>query len=249
MDTEQPEKNLNLKKCNLLITNNLSSKIKFLLFLIIVSVLVSCSNNDITSKNFKLKQGDLLFQDLDCGPLCDAIEKVTKGYKNANFSHVGLVAKTNENGLCVIEAISKGVSLTPIDTFLNRSFDSNKKPKVVVGRLKPKYEKTINIAIEKAMKLKGKPYDDIFIINDSTYYCSELIYEIFSYNNEPIFKLNPMTYKNPETNKTFIVWQKYYNKLKVEIPEGKPGINPGSISRSNAINIVHVYGYPSGWGK
>lgn len=230
------------------IKNNLS-KINFLLFLIIVLILVSCSNNDITSKNFKLKQGDLLFQDLDCGPLCNAIEKVTQGYKNANFSHVGLVAKNNENGLCVIEAISKGVSLTPIDTFLNRSFDSNKRPKVVVGRLKPKYEKTINIAIKKAMKLKGKPYDNIFIIDDSTYYCSELIYEIFLYNNEPIFKLNPMTFKDMETNKTFPAWQKYYKKLKVNIPEGKMGINPGSISRSKAINIVHVYGYPSGWVK
>ena len=209
----------------------------------------SCSNTNTTSKNFKLKQGDLLFQDLDCGPLCDAIEKVTTGYKNSNFSHVGLVIKNNDDELCVIEAISKGVSLTPVDTFLNRSINSNNNPKVIVGRLKSKYDKVINIAIEKAMKLIGKPYDNIFIIGDSSYYCSELIYEIFSYNNEPIFKLYPMTFKNPETNKTFIAWQEYYNKLKVDIPEGKPGLNPGSISRSNAINIVHVYGYPSGWER
>jgi len=211
--------------------------------------LFSCSNTNTTSKNFKLKQGDLLFQDLDCGPLCYAIEKVTTGYKNSNFSHVGLVIKNNDDELCVIEAISKGVSLTPVDTFLNRSINSNNNPKVIVGRLKSKYDKVINIAIEKAMKLIGKPYDNIFIIGDSSYYCSELIYEIFSYNNEPIFKLYPMTFKNPETNKTFIAWQEYYNKLKVDIPEGKPGLNPGSISRSNAINIVHVYGYPSGWER
>ncbi|MBE9468889.1 MAG: hypothetical protein IMY72_11315 [Bacteroidetes bacterium] len=210
-------------------------------------MLVSCSNNDISSKNFKLKQGDILFQDLDCGSLCNAIEKVTKGYKGANFSHVGLVVENNKNILCVIEAISKGVSLTPIDTFLNRSFNSKNKPKVVVGRITPKYFNSINSAIAKATKLIGKPYDDIYIMDDSTYYCSELIYEIFSYNNEPIFKLYPMTFKDPETNKTFSAWEEYYKKLQVEIPESKLGINPGSISRSNAIDIVHVYGYPSGW--
>ncbi len=190
-----------------------------------------------------------MFQDLDCGPLCDAIEKVTTGYNGSNFSHVGVVYRNNKNKFVVIEAISKGVSCTPIDTFLNRSFNSKDRPKVVVGRLKPKYKKYISNAISMALELKGKPYDNIFIIGDSSYYCSELIYEIFSYNNEPIFKLYPMTFKNPETNKTFIAWQEYYNKLKVDIPEGKSGLNPGSISRSDAIKIVHVYGYPSGWKK
>ncbi|MHC4724324.1 MAG: hypothetical protein ACYS9V_08765 [Planctomycetota bacterium] len=41
---------------------------------------------------FEPKEGDLLFQDLDCGPLCDAIEKVTTGYQGSNFSHVGILA-------------------------------------------------------------------------------------------------------------------------------------------------------------
>jgi hypothetical protein len=38
-----------------------------------------------------LKEGDLLFQDLDSSPLCDAIELVTPGYNDANFSHIGLI--------------------------------------------------------------------------------------------------------------------------------------------------------------
>ncbi len=84
-------------------------------------------------------------------------------------------------------------------------------------------------------------------MDDSAYYCSELIYKIFLYNNKSIFKLSPMTFKDTETNNTFPVWQKYFKKLKINIPESKLGINPGSISCSKAINIVHIYGYPSGW--
>lgn len=32
------------------------------------------------SQNVKLKTGDLLFQSMNCGPLCEAINEVTEGY-------------------------------------------------------------------------------------------------------------------------------------------------------------------------
>ena len=39
-------------------------------FYIILTTLYSCTNS------FQLKEGDILFQDLDSSPLCDAIELV-----------------------------------------------------------------------------------------------------------------------------------------------------------------------------
>jgi len=42
-------------------------------------------------------------------------------------------------------------------------------------------------------------------------------------------------------------WAAYFRKLHAPIPEGQPGINPGGISRSPAVRIVHVYGRPAGW--
>ena len=46
------------------------------------SLLLACRPQEAS---FELKPGDLLFQDLDLGPLCDAIERVTEGYRGARF--------------------------------------------------------------------------------------------------------------------------------------------------------------------
>ena len=104
---------------------------------------------------FQLQSGDLLFQDGDCGPFCEAIEKVTFGIDGARFSHVGMVIP-NENDLVVIEAVSAGVVETPLDTFFNRSFDVDGNSKIVVGRLKKDFQKLIPKAIELAKTKLGK---------------------------------------------------------------------------------------------
>lgn len=185
--------------------------------------------------------GDLLFQDLDCGEFCDAIEKVTRGFDNKNFSHVGIVY-VEDTSVFVIEAGSKGVVKTAFNTFLNRSLDTLQRPKVIAGRLKSKYRNLIPSAISKALALLGKTYDDAFDINNDQYYCSELVYVSFTNSTEkPIFSLNPMTFIDPDTEKTFPAWIQYFKNLKIAIPEGKPGLNPGGISRSEKIEIVFSY--------
>ena len=199
-------------------------------------------------KDFEILNGDIFFQNLDCGPFCDAVEKVTTGYKSAKFSHIAIAFNNDKGQKFVIEAISKGVSITPLQEFLSKSTDKQNNPKVVVGRLKPKYRKLIPKAIVEALKLVGQPYDEEFSINNKKYYCSELIYEIFktANNGKPIFDLKPMTFKDPETSKTFQIWIDYYNNLHQPIPEGKPGINPGSISLSKNIQIIYFYGNTDG---
>ena len=187
--------------------------------------------------------GDLLFQNLDCGPTCDAIEAVTWGVDSVKFSHIGLVVNV-EGEWKVLEAISKGVILTPLHEFLNRSFDDSGKPKVWVGRLKPEYKNLIAPAINQVPEVLGFPYDDEFIYDNNKYYCSELIYDIFknANNDKPVFTLEPMTFKSLKTNEYFPVWIDYYNKLNINIPQDSLGINPAGISRSNKIEIVKKLG-------
>ena len=201
----------------------------------------------VKCSNFELQSGDLLFQDSDCGPLCDAIEKVTTGVEGANFTHVGIIAKGGSDNFVVIEAVSSGVKATELQIFLNRSSDLKGRPKVVVGRLKRPYRRLISGALQEALNLEGKPYDKVFAINNDAYYCSEFVYEIFrrANNDNPVFTLQPMTFKDPDTGEPLPAWQKYFSDLGVSIPEGQPGINPGGISRSDALTIVYAYGEPS----
>ncbi len=189
--------------------------------------------------DFDFQNGDLLFQDLDCGALCDAIEAVSPAINEKKFSHIGLVYRAGDS-LYVIEAINEKVQLIPIHRFMLRQTDSTGNPKVVVGRLKPAYRHLNGRALGFALRQLGKPYDDEFIYNNGKYYCSELIYDAYMEANgeRPFFNLYPMTFKDPESGKTFDAWRKYYRNLKVNIPEGKPGCNPGSIALSGTISII-----------
>jgi len=209
-------------------------------FYLLLTILISCT------KNFKLQEGDLLFQDLDSSPLCDAIELLTTGYKGANFSHIGLVVLDNDT-LKVLEAIPPKVMITNLGDFINRSFDKNGNPKVIVGRLKKEFTNSISNAVSYSKSKLDITYDEVFLINNETYYCSELIFEAFE--KDSIFQLKPMTFLHPNNKDTVTVWKEYYSDLNTNIPEGNPGINPGIMSLSNKIEIVHIYGIPSGMEK
>lgn len=183
-----------------------------------------------------LMEGDMVFQDLDCGPLCDAIEAVTEGYQGRDFSHVALIVKMN-NELRAVEAIGNKVSSISIDSLFMRC--SNPK-KYLVMRLIPEYKYLIPHASKYAKSVIGKAYDDRFIMNNDSLYCSELIYHAFESHkkNSRLFYLQPMTYKDPRTRDFFPAWVNYYKSLNSYIPEGLMGINPGVISRSPFLQEV-----------
>ena len=54
-----------------------------------------------------------------------------------------------------------------------------------------------------------------------------------------------MTFLHPVTNDTLETWKKYYADLDKPIPQNEPGINPGMMSISEKIEIVHIYGNPA----
>ncbi|MCX6208446.1 MAG: YiiX/YebB-like N1pC/P60 family cysteine hydrolase [Bacteroidetes bacterium] len=211
-------------------------KYSFLLFAF--CILLSCNKPNAENT---IQEGDILFQNLDCGDLCNAIETVTEGIDGKKFSHCSLVIKEN-NTLKVVEAIGGNVQINSLYNFMKRSGDTAMLKNITVGRVKKEFKNLISTATYFAKQQVGKPYDDEFIMDNGKWYCSELLYEAFKQanNGKDFFTLAPMTFKDPKTNDFFPAWIKYYKDLNKEIPEGKMGINPGLMSRNTSIEIVDI---------
>ncbi len=214
-----------------------------LLNIIFVLIFFSVGLTKGQNINYQAQEGDILFQDLDCGDLCTAIKQVTIGIDSAEFSHIALVQKVAGKWM-VLEAISDGVKYTPLLDFFKRSIDENGNPKIWVGRIKDKYRRIIPKVKELSASYLSIPYDDSFLMDNGKYYCSELLYDIFkkANDNTPFFDLEPMTFKDLKTKQFLKVWKEYYQKLGLPIPEGEQGINPAGISRSPKIEIVYRLG-------
>jgi Permuted papain-like amidase enzyme, YaeF/YiiX, C92 family len=216
----------------------LHSKILAIVIFSFLLVTIGCQTKP---NNSSIIEGDILFQNLDCGPLCDAIEQVTDGYNHRKFSHCGLVTKDNDS-LKILEAIGSSVTLTPLHKFLLRSNDTASLQNIIVGRAKPQYQQIVGNAVAFAKGQIGVGYDDEFLMNNNKWYCSELMYEAFkkANNNVDFFSLAPMTFKDPNTNQFSPAWVAYYKNLNAPIPQGQLGINPGGMSTCNKIDILDI---------
>lgn len=214
-------------------------KIIFFVFVVLSGFFYGCGN--ISRGKNQLREGDLLFQNIQSGPLSKAIEAVTHGVDGKKFSHVALVVKINDT-LKVVEAIGKEVQVNSLKTFFARTGDTGTIRNITVERLKKPYRQFIPGAEAFALKQVGQPYDNEFLINNGKWYCSELIYAAFKHadGGKTFFPLKPMTFKDPKTHQFFPAWVHYYKALNEPVPQGKPGTNPGLISRSPRLYVVNL---------
>lgn len=213
------------------------------IFLISSTILLSCNSNQ-PKNNFKLKQGDLLFQNTGTGKIDNAIKEVTGTSFSKNYSHVGM-AMQKEGQWFILEAIPKeGICLTPLHTFLNRNRNKSNKSQTTVARLDSYYQPYISKAIEYGVERMNTPYDEIFLWDDDSYYCSELVYKMFStqeiLKDSIPFLTHPMTFKDDKGN-PMPSWVTYYKERNQEIPEGIEGTNPNLMASSPHIKFVYDY--------
>ena len=210
-------------------------------FLILSLILFSCSNQ---KNKFELQQGDLLFQNTGTGEIDNAIKDVTATTVSKNYSHVGIAMQKNKEWF-VVEAIpKKGIRQTPLQKFLNRNKNKLNKSQTTVARLDSYYQPYISKAIAYGIERINTPYDEIFLWDDNSYYCSELVYKMFSSQDLPKdsipFLTHPMTF-NDSTGNPMPSWVKYYETRNQPIPEGIKGTNPNLMASSPFITFVHDY--------
>ena len=212
-------------------------------FTLLFSLIVfSCNNNP--NNNFELKQGDLLFQNTGTDEIDNAIKDVTATSLSKNYSHVGIAMK-DEGKWFVVEAIPKeGISKTPLLKFLNRNKNKYNKSQTTVARLDSIYQPYISKAIAYGIERLNTPYDAIFLWDDNSYYCSELVYKMFSHQDIPKdfipFLTHPMTF-NDSLGKPMQSWVNYYKTRNQSIPEGIEGTNPNLMASSPHIKFIHDY--------
>lgn len=212
--------------------------LNILLFLYCCTLAPSCNHSHHSES---LQEGDLLFQNLNCGDLCNAIEAVTDGVNGKEFSHCAMVVNINDT-LQVVEAIGDKVQINSLKNFFARSGDTTTINNITVAWVKYNFEPLLEKATIYTKQQIGQPYDNDFLLDNGKWYSSELVYQSFKEANikNDFFELAPMTFKDPKTKKYFPAWVEYYKQLNTEIPEGKQGINPGLISLSNKIQIIKL---------
>lgn len=213
--------------------------LKYILFPIFIALGILLSNNAPAQNTaiqytHTIQEGDLVFVHRPCGPLCDAIIAVTQ-YRYAPYSHMGIVTIT-QGDTFVIEAISAGVSITPWLDFKSQY------TYIDIGRIQGADTQLLPAVLEFCKAQLGAPYDVYFLMDNDKYYCSELIYDAFLAANKgiPFFDLAPMTYKDISTDQINTHWKAYFDALKVPVPEGILGCNPGGISLSNKLYFARL---------
>jgi len=172
-----------------------------------------------------LESGDLVFLDLDCGELCEAMAAVTAeqhGVPGPALSHVGLLER-ERGALFVLEAWPRGgVTRRPLAEVLARVRGAEgRRHGFRFGRLRPERRALGRAAVQAARELLGAPYDEDFLVENGRLYCSELVYLAL----RPALRLSPMFFGRPGTPERE-VWERYYRARGRVVPDGAPGISP-----------------------
>jgi len=209
--------------------NNNAKENLILVFLLFFLLITGCD------KKIRLQNGDFLFtgteMQMEANNFSHAINSVTQTGKKTNYTHVGIV-EIDDKGIWVIHASpGKGVFRDSLEAFLK------KEDRIFVYRLKPNYRHFIPQALNKSRAYYGQPYDFSYLLNDSSQYCSGLIYHLFE--SAGIFQLNPMTFKDISGD-FHPFWMEHYKNLNIDIPEGAPGCNPNGMATSRAIYFVGI---------
>lgn len=181
----------------------------------------------------QLREGDLLFC---CSDTANAITSVTTGQQDLPIDHVAIVHFIGGERLglpYVIEAVKPAVCLTPLDTFLCEN------GRVLQGRVNADCD--IAASIKRCLMQVGKPYDDLYLQGDSAVYCSELVQMCFiDPSGKLVFDPVPMSFHDA-TGRVTDYWQEFYQARGMTVPEGKPGSNPGELSRREHVTILGWY--------
>lgn len=193
----------------------------------IFSSLASCARPQTPRTDpAALRPGDLIFQKLRCGDLCEAIHRATRVPGLPAVSHVAVVERVDGRRVTLIEAYDRGVARVELETLAARSRHA-----WYAARLLPPHDAIVPFFLEELRARLGKPYDPLFLPDNDAYYCSELVSDALLSLGVRIFPRISMSFGRPGSWE-YGVWETYYRAKNMDVPQGHPGTNPNQLLAS-----------------
>jgi len=204
----------------------------------IFSSLTSCARPQAPRTDpAALRPGDLVFQRLRCGDLCEAIHRATRVRGQPVVSHVAVVERVDGRRVTLIEAFDRGVARVELEVLAARS--RGRSPAWIAARLKPPHDALVPFFLEELRARLGKPYDPLFLPDNDAFYCSELVSDALLSLGVRIFPRIAMSFGDPGSWE-YGVWDKYYRDRNMEIPQGHPGTNPNQLLANPHLDRLPV---------
>ncbi|WP_127168328.1 YiiX/YebB-like N1pC/P60 family cysteine hydrolase [Xanthomonas sp. BRIP62415] len=186
-----------------------------------------------TSIAVQLQDGDLLFVTAARTGLSGAIDDATAKQDAPSFDHVALLAHDGTEQV-LLHADEQGSRQQPLQAFVE---DANTRHRQIhVYRLTEEQRSAIPGAIAQARRMLGKPYNQTYVQDDNSYYCSDFIERAFRAHH--VFALQPMNFRNLQTGQVSPYWTEFYRSKGMAVPQGLPGTNPNDMAKSAALRVV-----------
>ncbi|MBB3801335.1 hypothetical protein FHR47_001569 [Xanthomonas arboricola] len=187
----------------------------------------------VTASALRVHEGDLLFVTAARTGLSGAIDDATARLGAPSFDHVALVAHEG-NTQIVLHADEQGSRQQSLRTFIDEA--TAKHRQIIVYRLTPEHRPAIADAVAQARRMLGKPYNDTYVPNEDSYYCSDFIERAFRAHH--VFALQPMNFKNLQTGRISPYWTDFYRSRGMQVPQDVPGSNPNDMAHAPALTVV-----------
>jgi hypothetical protein len=168
----------------------------------------------------RIQEGDVVFQDIDCGVRCALIREVTQ----SRYAHVGIVL--NDRGaLRVWEAYEPVGSIDLVD-WIHRGIGE----RVAIYRFRSRFPLA---AMASAIRsFAGRPYDGDYQWDDERIYCSELIAKAANQvQGSPIFVPKPIGDLGPHAE---LIKRMSHGRL----TEKTVLVSPLDLTRSSSLEML-----------
>lgn len=147
------------------------------------------------------------------------------------YTHMGLVVVKPE-GPYVLEAVGP-VKYTKLSTWVNRGYEG----KYSVVRVNPTFSIDYSLVVKVAESFLGKPYDSLFMPNDTKIYCSELVQKAFEEGGIALGEWQDFgTFLNDSSPQLKSEIKKRWGK----IPSAVKVVTPVSIVNSPFVDVVYT---------